>query len=71
MNFVKMNLKVLALVFFTIISCRSFNQLDDIENPDVWAPTNLTIIVNSENSVTITWEYEGSLDVDGFIIARK
>jgi uncharacterized protein (TIGR02145 family) len=65
---------LLAAILLLLTTCKRDerdNPWDVNANPDAWAPKNLTITDNHDNSVTLTWEYDGSPLIDGFIIDRK
>jgi len=66
-------ISILMLAIFTFTTClpERDNPWDEKANPDAWAPKNLIITDNSDNSVTLTWQYDGSPLIDGFIIDRK
>ncbi len=60
-----------ALLLFTTCEKPERNNPWDIKaDPDDWAPKNLEFTVNSNNSVTLNWDYDAILP-EGFIIDRK
>jgi uncharacterized protein (TIGR02145 family) len=64
---------VSAFMVFSFTTClpERDNPWDEKANPDSWAPKSLVITINSDNSVTLTWQYDGSPLIDGFNIDRR
>ncbi len=63
--------KISLILLLTTCLPERDNPWDEKANPDVWAPKSLVITINSNNSVTLTWQYGGSPLIDGFVIDRK